>query len=142
MSRTAEVCICLLFFFYIAEEVGYAGWIPTYAIKTGVANAKEASTLASIFWITNTIARIVLLYMPGTVTNRLYLLLRLLVVSTFTMVIFQFLGLYYFVTYAGVIASGAILSAMYALFYSFAQEYGYSLTTANTANFAMSASLG
>lgn len=38
LPRTAEVCICLLFFLYIAEEVGYAGWIPTYAFKAGVAD--------------------------------------------------------------------------------------------------------
>lgn len=38
LPRTAEICLCLLFFLYIAEEVGYAGWIPTYAFKAGVAN--------------------------------------------------------------------------------------------------------
>lgn len=80
--------------------------------------------------------------MPGSVTDRLYLLLKLLVLSTFIVVILQFMGFYYLVAYSGVISSGAILSAMYALFYSFAQEYGYSLSNSNTANFAMSASLG
>jgi len=57
-----------MFFFYIAEEVGYANWIPTYAFKAKVADPTMASALASIFWITNTIARLVLLYMRGTVT--------------------------------------------------------------------------
>jgi hypothetical protein len=31
---------------------------------------------------------------------------------------------------------------MYALFFSIANEYGYGLSTTNTANFAMAASLG
>ena len=101
--------------------MGYAGWIPTYVIKAQVADAKEASSLASIFWITNTIARLVLLYMPGSVSERLNFLLRSLVISTFIVVILQFMGFYYLVSYAGIISSGAILSAMYALFYSLAQ---------------------
>ena len=52
------------------------------------------------------------------------------------------MGFLTIVAYAGVITSGIVLSAMYALFFSIAQEYGYALTTANTANFAMAASLG
>lgn len=40
LPKTGELCICLLFFFYIAEEVGYANWVPTYAYKSGSANAK------------------------------------------------------------------------------------------------------
>ena len=54
----------------------------------------------------------------------------------------QALGYFQFVSYAGVISSGAALSAMYALFFSIAQDFGYGLSTTNTANFAMSASLG
>ena len=38
MTKMGEFCICMLFFFYIAEEVGYANWIPTYAFKAKVAN--------------------------------------------------------------------------------------------------------
>jgi fucose permease len=132
----------LLFFLYIAEEVGYAGWIPTYAYKAGVATAKHASLLASIFWIVNTIARLILLYMGGTVEQRLRVLLRFLVGSTFIVLVIQWLGYLAVVAYLGVITSGFFLSAMYALFFSIAQEHGYGLSTTNTANFAMCASLG
>lgn len=54
----------------------------------------------------------------------------------------QFLGMYLIVAYAGVIGTATCLSAMYALFFSMAIDYGYGLSPANTANFAMSASLG
>lgn len=121
LPRVAEICICLLFFLYIAEEVGYAGWIPTYAFKAGVANAEQASALASIFWIVNTIARIILLYMPGKVADRLSILLKWLVVSTFVVLVIQWTGHLALVCYAGVISSGFFLSAMYALFFSIAQ---------------------
>jgi hypothetical protein len=57
-------------------------------------------------------------------------------------VILQALGLLAIVSYAGVISSGACLSAMYALFFSMAIDFGYGLSPSNTANFAMSASLG
>ena len=142
MSFTAEVCISLLFFCYIAEEVGYAAWIPTYAFKAGIATPDQASSLASIFWIVNTIARLMLLYWEGPVQYRLRVLLRLLIACTLMIVVLQALGFYLFVSYAGVISSGACLSAMYALFFSIAIDYGYGLSPSNTANFAMSASLG
>jgi fucose permease len=134
--------LCFLLFLYIAEEVGYAGWIPTYAFKAQVADEKAASALASIFWIVNTIARLVLLYMKGTVAERLMLLLQLLVGSTFLVLVIQWMGYLALVAYLGMISSGIFLSAMYALFFSLAQEYGYELSTSSTANLAMSASLG
>lgn len=46
------------------------------------------------------------------------------------------------VSYAGVISSGICLSAMYALFFSMAIDFGYGLSPSNTANFTMAASLG
>ena len=57
-------------------------------------------------------------------------------------VILQFLELYLLVAYLGAISSALCLSAMYALFFSIAIDYGYGLSPSNTANFAMSASLG
>jgi fucose permease len=131
-----------LFFFYIAEEVGYANWIPTYAVKAGVAGPDEASALASYFWITNTIARLVLLYLQGSVTDRLRMLLKALLISTIIVLILQWMGHLKLVSYLGVISSGLFLSAMYALFFSIAIDYGFGLSPSNTANFAMSASLG
>ena len=137
-----ETCICLLFFFYIAEEVGYASWAPTYALKAGVADPQGASFTAALFWISNTIARLALIYMPGTVTERLRILLRLLLVSTFLMFVFQSMDYLTLVAYAGVTCSGIFLSAMYAPFMTISQEYGFELTPSNTANFAMCASIG
>ena len=132
----------MLFFFYIAEEVGYANWLPTYAKKAHVASKAEASSIASIFWIVNTIARLILLYWTGPVQYRLRVLFRLLVASTIMVVVLQFLQLYLIVAYVGAISSALCLSAMYALFFSIAIDYGYGLSPSNTANFAMSASLG
>ena len=80
--------------------------------------------------------------MPGKVAERLEILLKYLVVSTFVVLVIQWTGHLGIVSYAGVISSGFFLSAMYALFFSIAQEYGYGLSTTNTANFAMCASLG
>lgn len=70
------------------------------------------------------------------------MLLKLLVGSTFVVLVIQWMGELAVVAYLGVISSGIFLSAMYALFFSIAQEYGYELNTSSTANLAMSASLG
>lgn len=65
------------------------------------------------------------MYLRGTVAGRLSVLLRLLVGSTFVVLIIQWMGELAVVSYLGVISSGIFLSAMYALFFSIAQEYGY-----------------
>lgn len=80
--------------------------------------------------------------MSGSVADRLSFLLKCLVASTFLVLVAQYLGYLLFVSYAGVISSGIFLSAMYALFFSMAQDVGYALNPSNTANFAMCASLG
>lgn len=57
-------------------------------------------------------------------------------------VILQILELYSIVAYVGAVSSAICLASMYALFFSLPIDYGYGLSASNTANFAMSASLG
>lgn len=50
--------LALIFFLYVGAEIGVAGWIHTYAIKTGVATATMAAYLTSAFWGALTVGRL------------------------------------------------------------------------------------
>ena len=59
--------------------------------------------------------------MKGTVTQRLTLLLDLLVGSTFLVLVIQWMGYLTLVAYLGMVTSGIFLSSIYALFFSVVQ---------------------
>jgi len=51
--------ITLFFFLYVGIEIGYSGWIFTYAITLGLANETMAAYLTSAFWGSFTVGRLV-----------------------------------------------------------------------------------
>ena len=67
--------ICLLYLLYIGQEVGFGSWVSSYAVMEGVANAEEAALASSIFWTTNTVFRVVLLYITYKISVRLKILM-------------------------------------------------------------------
>ncbi len=50
--------ISLLFFLFVGAEMSYAGWIYTYALRQGVADAITAGYLTSLFWGALTLGRL------------------------------------------------------------------------------------
>jgi fucose permease len=53
------VLILLFFFLYVGGEVGFGGWIYTYAISTGLGTETSAAYLNSMFWGALTASRLV-----------------------------------------------------------------------------------
>jgi MFS transporter, FHS family, Na+ dependent glucose transporter 1 len=51
--------IATVFALYAAAEVGYGGWVSTYAATLGFGDAAEAAYLTSVFWGTLTLGRLV-----------------------------------------------------------------------------------
>jgi FHS family Na+ dependent glucose MFS transporter 1 len=60
-SHLAPVVIAgmLFLFFYVGAEITFSGWLPTYAVKLGLADGAEAAFLASMFWLSFTIGRLI-----------------------------------------------------------------------------------
>jgi FHS family Na+ dependent glucose MFS transporter 1 len=55
----AIVLAAMLFlFFYVSAEITFGGWIYTYAVTLGLADAAAAAYLTSLFWFTFTIGRL------------------------------------------------------------------------------------
>lgn len=50
--------IVLFFFLYVSAEVGFAGWIFTYALKLGLTDETNAAYLTSTFWVALTAGRL------------------------------------------------------------------------------------
>ena len=53
------VAAMLFLFFYVSAEITFAGWLPTYAVKLGLADAALAAYLISLFWLAFTIGRLI-----------------------------------------------------------------------------------
>jgi FHS family Na+ dependent glucose MFS transporter 1 len=53
------VAAMLFLFFYVSAEITFGGWLPTYAVKLGLADAALAAYLISLFWLAFTIGRLI-----------------------------------------------------------------------------------
>jgi len=65
-----------------------------------------------------------------------------MVATTLLLVICVFANQKVFAAYGGAILVGAFLASMFALFMTLPGEFGFKVTSSNTANFMMSASMG
>jgi len=57
-ERRVVVLVALFLLLYVGAEVGFGGWINTYAQARGLATATTAATLTSVFWGGLTVGRL------------------------------------------------------------------------------------
>lgn len=107
-----------------------------------VTTLEGASILGSMFWISNTAFRIILLYVKGKISERLNVLLIGMIATTLFMLIMDRANQPHTAAYFGVILVGMFLASMFALYLALPIEFRFKVTTNNTANFMMSASMG
>ena len=142
ISRKVEVMICFLFLLYVGQQVGYGSWVSSYAVMEGVSTVQGATLAGSVFWITNTAFRIILIYVTLKVSLRLKLLMTGMIVGCSINFIAALTGHHWFAAFPGSFLNGMFLASMFALFLTLPNEFGFLLSRHNTANFMMSASLG
>jgi fucose permease len=70
--------IAALFFLYVGVEVGFSGWVSSYAVVMKLGNEAEAALLASAFWGTFTVGRLAAIPIAARVRPRYVLLADLL----------------------------------------------------------------
>ena len=95
-----------------------------------------------MFWISNTLFRIVLLYVKGKISDRLRVLLIGMIGTSVILLLAIIMDYKAFASYGGVILIGMFLASMFALFLTLPGEFGLKVTNSNTANFMMCASMG
>ena len=120
--------VCILFLLYIGQEVGYGSWVSSYAVMTGVSTVREATFAGSLFWVTNTAFRIILIYVTIKVSLRLRILMVGMILGCIANFIAATSGHEWFAAYPGSFLNGMFLASMFALFLSLPIEYGYLLS--------------
>jgi FHS family Na+ dependent glucose MFS transporter 1 len=70
--------IAVFFFLYLGAEVGFGGWIYTYAISLNLSNARVAAYLTSAFWGSLTVGRLIAIPLATRVKPRVILISNLL----------------------------------------------------------------
>lgn len=132
------------FLMYVGMEVGYGGWIATYATITEVATKEQAAYSSSIFWAAISLGRV--LAVPFAVRYPTSLQLRILVYcSVATMLFCNFLVLIdwkMLVVYGCSALYGLSISAIYPLIMSMPTFLGFKLTAKNTSNYVVAGAMG
>lgn len=109
---------CFLFLLYIGQEVGYGSWVSSYAVMTGVSTVREATFAGSLFWVTNTAFRVILIYVTIKVSLRLRILMIGMMLGCAINLIAALTGHPWFAAYPGSFLNGMFLASMFALFLS------------------------
>lgn len=107
-----------------------------------VATLQQAAIASEVFWVTNTVFRIILIYVTIRVSLRLKILMIGMIVGSTINFIAAMTGYEWFAAFIGSFINGMFLASMFALYLALPLEYGYKLSKQNTANFMMCASLG
>lgn len=105
-----------MFTVYIGQEVGYGSWVSSFAVMEHVATPLQAAFVSEIFWITNTLSRLVLMYLSVKVSSRLKFLSVGMLVSSGLNLIAVSLGHHWFAAYMGSFMNGMFLAGVLALF--------------------------
>ena len=108
----------------------------------GVSNAEEATFASSVFWISNTVFRVILIFWTSKISLRLKVLLGGMVVGCTVNLIACLGGHHWFASHIGSFLNGMFLACLFALYISLPSEFDFKVTKRNTANFMMCSTLG
>ena len=117
-----------MFFIYLGEETGFAGWISSYAVMEGLDTKEGASKYPAIFWIIKTVTVFIFAGLPGKITTKLLNLIKMQTVFFFTSIIITILGFPLVGVYWNCFFIGIAYSSMYALIYSLPIEFNQIIT--------------
>jgi FHS family Na+ dependent glucose MFS transporter 1 len=60
-NKQSLILLVIFLFLYVGAEVGFAGWVFSYAIKANLASATAAAYLTSLFWGSLTAGRVLMI---------------------------------------------------------------------------------
>lgn len=127
---------------YATEEIGMSSWIPTYSIKANVSNIEHSGFYSMLFWLPNCLFRLIWIWIPMEFYQKLKTIIVSLLGVTIITVFLQMSGEYELVCLVGPIASGILLSNLYAFFLALPVQSGFTFTNSNSANFVIASCLG
>jgi fucose permease len=139
-DRRFVFLVALFLFLYVGAEVGFAGWIFTYAIEQKLTAMVTAAYLTSLFWGALTAGRVLMIPITARVNPVPVLILSLLgsIVSLGLLVITPFSTL---VVFIGTVGAGVSMAAIFPTALSFA-SHRVEITGQVTGWFVVGASSG
>lgn len=134
------ILIVLFFFLYVGAEIGFGGWVFTYAVELGLANATTAAYLTATFWGTFTLGRLLSIPIAARVRPRWILSVDLggIVLSLGLLLLFSESQV---VLWGGTAVLGLSMASVFPTMISLA-ERRMTLTGTTTSWFFVGASLG
>ena len=125
------------------QESAFASWIPTYSIKSGIANTEGSAIYSFWFWFTNAIARpIWALLGRYSVSQRARIIVITLTFTSFLLVLLQYLELYTLVCIIGPVVFGTMMACFFTFCIALPLDNGFQNTIANNANFILANAMG
>jgi len=132
--------IALFLFLYVGAEVGFAGWIVTYAIKLKLSGETTAIYLASLFWGSLTLGRILTIPAAARFKSRTILVISL-AGCFLSLAVLWLLHDSFFATLLGTTGLGLSMASIFPSILSFA-GHQVTLTGRVTGWFVFGASAG
>jgi len=132
--------IALFLFLYVGAEVGFAGWIVTYAIKVKLSGDTTATYLASLFWGSLTLGRILTIPAAARFKSRT-ILVSSLAGCFLSLAVLWLLHNSFFATLLGTTGLGLSMASIFPTILSFA-GHQMKLTGRVTGWFVFGASAG
>ena len=88
-SKT-EIYICLVMFLFPAQAAGFGSWIPTYAIKSGIAVENRVGVYGLCFWFPNALSRLVWIFLiKAPVSRRIRFIYITVTITAFVCLLLQ-----------------------------------------------------
>ena len=139
----SELFLCLLMLIFPIQEIGFSSWMPTYSIKSGIADTQTSGIYSLYFWLPNTISRIVwTFFIPWSITKRLKVITTTLALLSFLLVVFQYMEQYTLVCTIGPLAFGSMVGCYFGFCLSLPLDNGFFTNTNNNANFMIAYCIG
>ena len=102
-----------IFYVYLGQETGFAGWISSYVVILNLDTERGAARFPAIFWVTITMLRFVFAGIPGKSSTKLKGLIFLQIVCYFIATCMFYSSHEYLAAYWTSITIGIAYSSMY-----------------------------
>jgi fucose permease len=123
---SVRVLITLFFFVYVGIEVGFAGWVPTYALLTEATDSEsKAAYLSSLFFVGLALGRIVSVPLSIYLSTKVMIRSELTISVVGSLLVFFFSSGNYEFSTMGCFAFGAGLGSLFPMMLIMVNDYGF-----------------
>ena len=136
-----KVLFCFGFLLIAGFEHSFAGWIPSYAVLSEVADRAEATLFNSVFWMTSTLFRFIVASLTWSSSRKIKLLTSSLLLCSIVCLVMLLSGNIWITVTLSSFLFGTATSAIFPLLISLPTEFGVRFRPDEIATIMMTAVL-